>query len=114
MRKVYILFLVVCQFSFANDMVWSKTGHRVIGDVAEEYLSRRAKKAIADLLDGQSLAAVSNFGDEIKADRKYREFSAWHYVNFPADKKYTDVEPSEDGDLVTGIKKCISIVKGPK
>lgn len=113
MRKTFLLFLILSQATFANDMVWSKTGHRVVGEVAEVYLSRKAKKAIAELLDGQSLAAVANFGDEIKADGKYREFSAWHYVNFPADKKYTDVEPSEYGDLVTGIDKCITIVKNP-
>lgn len=114
MKKIYILFFLFLQFSFANDMVWSKTGHRVIGDVAEEHLSRKAKKAISDLLDGQSLSSVSNFGDEIKADKKYREFSAWHYVNFPADKDYKDVEPSKYGDLVMGINKCIVIVKDPK
>ena len=113
MRTILFLFLIAFQSSFANDMVWSKTGHRVVGEVAEEHLSRKTKKAIADLLDGQSLAAVANFGDEIKADRKYREFSAWHYVNFPADKKYTDVEPSEYGDLVIGINTCINIVKNP-
>ena len=94
-------------------MVWSKTGHRVIGEVAQNYLTRKTKKALNELLKGQSLAAVSNFGDEIKADRNYRKFSAWHYVNFPADKDYGDVTPSEYGDLVMGINKCITIVKDP-
>jgi len=110
MKKLTLIFLVIFQFSFANDDIWSKTGHRVIGDVAQDYLSRKAKKSIDKLLDGQSLAAVSNFGDEIKADRKYREFSAWHYVNFPADKDYKDVEPSEYGDLVIGINNCIEVI----
>ncbi|PIB29487.1 S1/P1 nuclease [Maribacter sp. 4G9] len=110
MKKLAIIFLVVFQCSFANDAIWSKTGHRVIGDVAQEYISRKARKAIEELLDGQSLASVSNFADEIKADRKYSEFSAWHYVNFPADKDYNDVEPSEYGDLVIGINKCIEII----
>lgn len=107
-----MVFLSV-QFSFGNDMIWSKTGHRVVGDVAQEHLSRKAKKAISKILKGQSLAAVSNFGDEIKADRQFRKFSAWHYVNFPADKDYKDVEPSEHGDLVMGINTCISIIKNP-
>ncbi|MGB3151978.1 MAG: S1/P1 nuclease [Maribacter sp.] len=114
MRNICFLFLLSLQISFANDMVWSKTGHRVVGDVAEKYLSRKAKRAIAKLLDGQSLAAVANFGDEIKADRKYRAFSPWHYVNFSADKKYIDVEPSEYGDLVMGINRCIGIVRNSK
>lgn len=111
MKNVFLFVLVlITQCTFANDLVWSKTGHRVTGEVAEKYLTRKAKKAIHKLLNGQSLAEVSTFGDEIKADRKFREFSPWHYVNFPLDKKYTDVEPSEDGDIVAGINKCIAVV----
>lgn len=105
------LAVLIAQVSFANATVWSKTGHRVTGEVAQKHLTRKAKKAIAELLNGQSLAQVSTFGDEIKADRAFREFSPWHYVNFPLDKAYTDVEPSAEGDLVAGIQKCIAVVK---
>ncbi len=111
MKKTIFLFLLLSNLSFANDDIWSKMGHRAVGEVAEEHLTRKAKRAITKLLNGQSLAAVSNFADEIKADSTYRKFSAWHYVNFPADKKYTDVEPSKYGDLIIGIEKCIEIVK---
>ncbi len=114
MKKFFFLFLFTAQVAFGNVPYWSKTGHRAIGDIAEKHLNRRTRKAISKLLDGQSLASVSNFADEIKADRKYREFSAWHYVNFPADKKYTDVAPSEYGDLIIGIEKCLSFVKDEK
>lgn len=92
-------------------MIWSKTGHRTTGKIAQQHLSKKARKAIDKLLDGQSLALVSTFGDDIKADRKYKSFSAWHYVNFKKDKKYGEEEPSEYGDLITGIEKCIEIVK---
>ena len=111
MKKIAFLLFFVFHMSFANDMIWSKTGHRAIGEVAQEHLTRKARKAIEKLLDGESLAEVSSFADEIKADRKYRKFSAWHYVNFAADAKYGDEKPSENGDLITGIQKCISIVK---
>lgn len=110
-KNILILFLVTFQLSFCNEIVWSKTGHRTTGEVAQQHLSRKARKAIDKLLNGQSLALVSTFGDDIKADRQYKKFSAWHYVNFPADKKYGDVEPSEYGDVITGIEKCIEIVK---
>ena len=112
MMRYFIFFVLFSFFSgFANDMVWSKTGHRVVGEVAENYLSRRAKKAIDDLLDGKSLAAVANFGDEIKADRAYSKYSAWHYVNIPPGKKYGDVEPDASGDLVQGIRTCLEVIK---
>lgn len=105
-----VLFFSV-QFAFGNDIVWSKTGHRTTGEVAQKHLTRKARKAISKLLDGRSLALVSTFGDDIKADRTYRKFSAWHYVNYPADKKYTDVKPSECGDIIIGIQKSIKVIK---
>tara|TARA_R110000796_G_scaffold104102_1_gene213826 strand:- start:211130 stop:211906 length:777 start_codon:yes stop_codon:yes gene_type:complete len=115
MKKITILLLTLSvQLLFCNEVDWSKTGHRTTGEVAQRHLTRKAKKAIEKLLHGQSLALVSTFGDDIKADKKYKEFNAWHYVNFPADKKYTDVTPSEDGDIVVGIQKCIAIVKDDK
>lgn len=110
-KSIILLLLLSFQISIANDMIWSKTGHRTTGEVAQQHLSRKAKKAIDNLLDGESLALVSTFGDDIKSDIKYKEFSAWHYVNFPADKKYGDDKVSEHGDLITGIEKCIAIVK---
>lgn len=114
MKKTMFLLFIFCHLSYATELYWSKTGHRVIGAVAENYLSKKAKKNINKLLAGQSLAAVSNFADEIKADRTFKEFSAWHYVNYPADKKYTEVEPSPYGDVVMGIVKCIQILQNPK
>lgn len=108
----YILFLFFAtNFTFANDLVWSKTGHRVVGEVAQENLTKRATKEIAEILDGQTLADASTFGDEIKADSMYRKFSAWHYVNYPEDKKYGDEPPSTQGDLMTGIEKCIEMIE---
>ena len=35
-------------------------------------------------------------------------------MNYPADKKYTDVEPSKYGDIVMGIQECIRIIKNKK
>ncbi|MDB9888235.1 S1/P1 nuclease, partial [Polaribacter sp.] len=66
------------------------------------------------LLKGQSLAFVSTFADEIKSDRKYREFSAWHYVNMGIDESYEAAEKNPKGDLVTAIAKCVSVLKDPK
>lgn len=112
MKKIVFLFFLILNISFANaPVVWSKTGHRVIGEVAQAHLNKKAKKAIAELLDGRSLAAIANFSDEIKADTVYRKYSAWHYVNIPKGKTYNEIEPSKYGDLVIGVNECIAIIK---
>ncbi|MFD2561707.1 S1/P1 nuclease [Aquimarina rubra] len=111
--RYIILFLLLTisfkGFSIADD--WGKTGHRVTGEIAESYLTEKAKRNIAKLLKGQGLAFVSIYADEIKSDNRYREYGPWHYVNFSFDKKYGEETPSERGDLVQGIQKCIEVLK---
>jgi len=114
MKKSVLLLFLTTQFALAEVPFWSKTGHRVIGEVAQEHLKGKTKRALRDLLDGQSLAGVSTFADEIKADSVYRKFSAWHYVNIPKGKDYGDVEPNKYGDLVVAINECVRIVKDKK
>ncbi|MBP2832244.1 S1/P1 nuclease [Aquimarina sp. U1-2] len=107
---VWIIMLISVT-GFALDYDWGKTGHRVTGQIAEAHLSGKAKRNLAALLEGQSLAMVSTFADEIKSDKKYKKYHPWHYVNFPFDKKYGETSPSASGDLVQGIDKCIAILK---
>ena len=116
MKKLSMFFL----FIFLNSYVsyssddWGKTGHRATGEIAQKYLSRKAKKEIDKLLDGHSIAYVSNFADEIKSDKKYREYSPWHYVNFKVGETYESSEKNPKGDLIQGIKICQQIISDPK
>lgn len=110
MKKIVFVLLVFPVIVFGNT-IWGKTGHRVTGHIAEEYLSGKAKRALNDLLDGHSLAYVSTFGDDIKADRAYSKYSAWHYVNYPLGMSYKDSEKSEYGDIIVAIEECINKVK---
>lgn len=94
---------------------WGKTGHRAVGEIAEDHLTNKAKKAIEDLLNGHGLAYVANYADDIKSDPDYREYSPWHYVNIAPDQpEYNKTLASEEGDLVQAINKCIEVLKSKK
>ncbi|MCK0162193.1 S1/P1 nuclease [Allomuricauda sp. F6463D] len=110
MKKSLLLFLLFPVVVFSNAF-WGKTGHRVTGEIAQEYLTGKAKRAIHDLLDGHSLAFVSTFADDIKADRAYSKYSAWHYVNYPLGMRYKDSNKSEHGDIMTAIEECIAQIE---
>ncbi len=111
MKKIAFLVCLAGYLSFANGPIWSKTGHRVVGEIAQAYLNKNTRKALTKLLDGQSLAEAGTFADEIKADSLYRIFDPWHYVNIPPDKNYSEITPNPDGDLVVGIRTCIQVLK---
>lgn len=104
--------LALSAFSFTSEEDWGKTGHRATGEVAQVYLSKKAKKQIKELLDGQSLAFVSTYGDDIKSDPDYREFGPWHYVNLPkGETKYLKEDANPKGDLIQGINTCVNVLK---
>ena len=107
---LFCFFIGTTILAYGNED-WGKTGHRVTGEIAEQYLSKKAKSKIKKLLDGQGLAIVSTFGDDIKSDSRYKKYSPWHYVNFSFDKRYGEEVPSEYGDLIQGISYCIGVLK---
>lgn len=104
------LLLTITTIEAVNNPDWGATGHRTIGKIAEDYLTSKSKRKIEDLLNGQSLALVSTFGDDIKSDKRYNDFYTWHYVNMPFGVKYEDSEKNEKGDLVFGIEKCKQVL----
>ena len=102
------LFLAL-HFAYA----WGSTGHRVVGEVAAKNIKNRTAKKIAKLLNHQSLASVSTFGDDIKSDDRYKKYYAWHFVNFNFGQKYGETAPSNEGDVVAAIKTCEELIKNP-
>tara|TARA_R100001369_G_scaffold79964_2_gene110139 strand:- start:1154 stop:1933 length:780 start_codon:yes stop_codon:yes gene_type:complete len=113
MKKGFLLFvlLVFTLVTARSAEDWGRNGHRATGAIAEKYLTKKAKRNIKKLLDGQSLALVSTYADEIKSDSKYRKYGPWHYVNFPFDSTYDKHEKNEAGDIIVAINKSIEVLK---
>ena len=107
---VFVLFSI--NVSFANDADWGKTGHRATGEIAENFLNKKAKKAISKILNGQGLAFVANYADDIKSDPDFRKYGPWHYVNLaPDEEKYNEKTANPKGDLYQAILKCKEVLK---
>jgi hypothetical protein len=60
---------------------WGVLGHRIVGQIADSYLTKKTKKAIADILGNESVAMASNWPDFIKSDPAYGYLYNWHYIN---------------------------------
>lgn len=77
------IFIVVGCWIPSQVMAWGMTGHRVVGEVAQYYLSPKAKAAIKKIMGGEDLAMAANWGDFIKSDTSFKYLDSWHYVNLP-------------------------------
>lgn len=107
----FAMLALTCNPVFSNSEDWGKNGHRATAEIAENYLTRKAERAIENLLDGRSLAFVSNYADDIKSDPDFRQFGPWHYVNIDPDSDEYDLEEANPkGDLVQAIRKCKEVL----
>ena len=108
---ILFLFFGTLQNTYAE--VWGKTGHRVIGVIAQKHLTPKATKQVNTLLGGMSLAFVSTYADEIRSDDRYDHLAPWHYVNIDQNTRYSEAEKNPKGDIVTAIQSCIEVLKTP-
>ncbi|RYE07035.1 MAG: S1/P1 Nuclease [Sphingobacteriaceae bacterium] len=75
-----------------KSMAWGMLGHRVVGQIADSYLSKKARKNIALILGDESVAMASTWADFIKSDRNYNYLSSWHYIDFDQQMAYPEMQ----------------------
>jgi hypothetical protein len=84
---VTIGFVISSVSSFAW---WGQNGHRIMGEIADSYLSKKARKTIREILGNESIAMTSNWADFIKSDSSFNYLSPWHYINVKQGLSQTD------------------------
>ena len=113
MKKVLTSLLLVVVFT-VNSFGWGATGHRVTGHIATKYLNKKARKALEQLLKGQSLAMASTWMDEIKSDSTYDYMSDWHWVTIPYGLTYEQAEKNKNGDIIQTLNRIIEELRSKK
>ena len=86
---------------------WGPTGHRVVGQIADNHLSKKARKNIQQILGNESLAMVSTWMDFVKSDPDYDFMYTWHWATIPDGMTYKEAGTPESGDVIRMIEKFI-------
>jgi hypothetical protein len=97
MIRKYLL-IILCIYLPLHSFAWGMTGHRVVGEIADQYLTSKARKEIRKIMGDESLAMSANYADFIKSDSNYRYLNPWHYVNFDSGITYTQMVAFLDKD----------------
>jgi len=108
-KLVLILFLV--PFIMNQAFAWGQTGHRVVGLVAEQHLTKKARKKVEAVLQHNSLAEVADWMDNIRSDEKYNFTEDWHWVTIPDGMKYAETQKNPNGDLVMKLEEIVAALK---
>lgn len=109
-------FLVVTALLISQQALsWGLIGHRTIGEIAQQHLSKKAKRELKKLIGRETLALWSNWSDFIKSDSTWRHASPWHYVDLPGhmekEKFIEDLKKLPGKNLYTQIPAMIAEMK---
>ena len=108
MVKILVIYTLLSSFVLG----WGKTGHRIVGKVAETYLTKNAKTQIKKLMGHHDLSRMSNWADEIKSDPSWEIANDWHWCTIPDGELYE--KDKHSGKAVEKVNEFISVLKNKK
>jgi S1/P1 Nuclease len=106
--KIYSVFIIFSMPIICN--AWGLQGHRIIGQIADSYLTPKAKIEITKILGTESIAMASNWPDFVKSDPAYKYLSLWHYVNFKSGLSYEEMNTFLKADTTTNAYTKINFL----
>ncbi|MEO9803699.1 MAG: S1/P1 nuclease [Reichenbachiella sp.] len=113
MKKALAL-LCLTIFTYGTALSWGKTGHRVIGQIAYNHLTAKAKKNIQAVLGTEHLGMIGNYMDFIRADSTNDYMTPWHYCTIPDGMTYEEAGIPEESDAVQSINRIMEELKSKR
>ena len=116
MKRIVISMLsILMMLECVSVYAWGPKGHDVVAAIAEQHLTRKAKKEISKLLDGKSIVYYSSWMDNIQNspywENGYDKTKTWHYANVDKGHTYETMEKNKDGDVVNGLEMLTKEMK---
>lgn len=120
LKRLFACSLIVIVLSAQpfRSYAWGQLGHRIVGEIADSYLTEKAKAEIRKILGNESIAIASNWPDFIKSDSNYKYLDVWHYINFDKNLNYAQfsevLKRDTAVDAYTQLQIVISKLKQKK
>ncbi len=137
MKYLLIAFSLI---SFSKPVFsWGEVGHRIVGEIATQYMNPTALANMKKLIGRETLADASVWADDIRSDtvksaelaRRYpaqvktkwptkedkkdaRIIAAWHYVTIPDGQTYESSKKNPQGDIIVALKNMEKTLKNNK
>lgn len=96
---------------------WGQQGHRVTGQIAENYLTEQSKQQLAKIMGVETLAESATYPDEMRSSPELfwqKTANPYHYVTLSDGEHYHSHDAPAVGDAVTALKKYTQILQNPQ
>ncbi len=93
---------------------WGQNGHRIVGEIAERHLSEAARRQVAVILDGDGLAEVSTWPDDIRSDPAWDRVKPWHFVSIDDHETLATTARDPAGDVLEALGRLEAVLRDPE
>ncbi len=109
--KLTLVSILLFQYEWVN--AWGMTGHRIVAEIAEHHLNKKAKRNIKKIIGEQKLAYWANWGDFIKSDpdKRLSETGNTHFVNTPGSLSFQDFKSTIQSSKTANVYNTYLSIK---
>lgn len=108
--KKHIFLIALSIYLPMQTMAWGQLGHRVVAQIADSYLTPKARLALEKILGNESLAMAANWADFIKSDPNYRYLTPWHYVDLKAGESFAEAKAYLEADTIPNAYNKLNFI----
>lgn len=109
--KKFVLGLIIFLGSYGTLLAWGARGHRIVAQVARQYIDKAVMDSIDAYLDDITFEKAGYWMDEVKMNMNYDFMLPWHFVSIEADKTYVK---GKKPDIVNVLEKTINTLRNKK
>src|SRR5262245_23329005 len=93
---------------------WGPDGHRTAGEIADRHLSEQARRQIAVILDGDGLAEVATWPDDIRSDPSFDRVKPRHFISIDDNETLANTARDPKGDLLAAMQQQEAVLRDPQ
>lgn len=106
-------FFLLCTLLLATPpkaRAFGPEGHRIVVNIAMQYLSPEAKKRVLQILGATTPEDAAVWMDEMRDDTAYKFMKSWHFINIEKGKSY---QPGKN-NIVWALEKVYGELQRPE
>lgn len=108
MKRIFLVLFIMINLSAFG---WGGKGHAIIADIADQHLTKKAKREVEKILKNYPMTYHSSWLDEARDFPGFTHTSVWHYGNVDDGYTYETMPKSPGGDVVTATIEAVAKLK---
>lgn len=106
-KYIWSIFFIAISLMLVS---WGYTGHRTVGQLAENHLNEKAKSEIKNLLGDTTIADACTWADDARKEPQFKETANWHFLNLPLGLTFeqfkAQIDTISEGNVYSALLKA--------